>query len=142
MIRALADTSVLLAAFAGPEGSPADDVLAAQRAGEFELVTSPRLVAELSGVLARPAFAAQSAGGRAEKYVSQLAEDALFAADVYDPPRATADRNHDFLIAVARRAGVPYVITEDRDFGGAYVRELQLLTPLEFVTALRRARAA
>lgn len=139
MIRALADTSVLVAAFAGPAESAADQVLSAQREGEFELATSPRLLAELDGVLKRPAYATPSAEGRAAAFVRQIADSSLFVPDVYDPPRATADRSYDFLVAVARRAGVNYVITEDRDFASTYVRDLELLTPLEFVTALERA---
>lgn len=139
MIRALADTNVLVAAFAGPADSAADAVLSAQREGEFELATSPRLLAELDGVLKRPAYATQAAEGRGDAFVRQIADSSLFVADVYDPPRATAVRDHDFLVAVARRAGVRYIISVDRDFNSTYVRDLELLTPYEFMTALERA---
>lgn len=140
VIRALADTSVLVAAFAGPADSAADAVMAAQREGEFELATSPRLLSELDGVLRRPVYSRQAGEGRIHDYVRLVADSSLFVPDVYDPPRATADRGHDFLIAIARRAGVRYVITADPDFASTYVRDIELLTPLEFVTALDRAR--
>jgi predicted nucleic acid-binding protein len=139
MIRAMVDTNVLVAAFAGPADSAADAVLAAQREGEFELVTTPRLLAELDGVLHRPALVRPAANGRAEAFVRHLADAALFANDVYDPPRATADRNHDFLVAVARATGVRYIVTSDSNLRSAFVRGIELLTPLEFVTALDRA---
>jgi predicted nucleic acid-binding protein len=139
MIRALVDTNVLVAAFVGPADSAADAVLAAQREGEFEMVLSPRMLAELDGVLRRPALARIADGGRGNAFVRHIADSALFAHDVYDPPRATADRNHDFLVAVARAAGVRYIVTSDSNLSSAFVRGIELLTPLEFVTALDRA---
>jgi predicted nucleic acid-binding protein len=139
MIRAIVDTNVLVAAFAGPSDSAADAVLAAQREGEFELVTTPRLLAELDGVLHRPAFTRLAADGRAGSFVRHLADAALFAHDVYDPPRATADRSHDQLVAVARATGVRYIVTSDPNLSSAYVKDVEPLTPLEFVTALDRA---
>jgi predicted nucleic acid-binding protein len=139
MIRAIVDTNVLVAAFAGPADSAADAVLAAQREGEFELVISPRILAELDGVLNRPALGWAAGDGRAGAFVRHIADAALFAHDVYDPPRATADRSHDFLVAVARATGVRYIVTSDSNLSSAFVRGIELLTPLEFVTALDRA---
>jgi predicted nucleic acid-binding protein len=139
MIRAIVDTNVLVAAFAGPADSASDAVLSAQREGEFELVIAPRMLAELDGVLHRPALERIGANGRAGAFVRHIADAALFARDVYDPPRATADRSHDFLVAVARATGVRYIVTSDSILRSAFVRGIELLTPLEFVTALDRA---
>ncbi|MGH2906889.1 MAG: PIN domain-containing protein [Solirubrobacterales bacterium] len=139
MIRALADTNLLVAALTGPADSPAADFVSAHREGAFELVTSPRLIAELDGVLRRPAIAASAAGLHAAEFVDHYAASALFVDDVFDPPRATADRTGDFLVAVARAGGAGYIVTEDQTLASSYVRGIRIATADEFNRALERA---
>ncbi len=141
MIRVVADTDVLVAGFIGPSGSPADVLLEAHREGEFELVTSPRLIAELDGVLRRPVFANHADERRAAVFVDQLTASTLFVADIYDPPRVTIDRTGDFLAAIARTAGARYVISGDESLRSSHVKDLTVLSATEFVTALDRAEA-
>jgi predicted nucleic acid-binding protein len=141
VIRAVADTNVLLAGFISPPGSPSDVLLEAHRDGDFELVASPRLLAELDGVLRRPAFAAQAGQRRAEIFLDQLAASMLFVDDIFDPPRVTVDRAGDFLVAVARAAGARYLISAESSLRTSFVRGLTVLSPTEFVTALEHAEA-
>lgn len=138
MIRAVVDTPVLVAAFLGPDYSPAHALLEAHREGEFERVSSPRLFAELDGVLRRPAFERQSGDGRAHEYVDRLAAATLFVEDPYDLPRATADRHHDLLVAVARAGGAKYVVTSEPELVRSFVRDLMIVTPEEFLAGLDR----
>lgn len=141
MIRALADTDVLVASFISPPGSPSDVLLEAHRDGDFELVSSPRLFAELDGVLRRPAFAAQADQRRAEIFLEQIAASTLFVDDIFDPPRVTVDRSGDFIVAIARAAAAPYVISTAHELRTSFVRDLTVLSPGEFVTALDYAQS-
>lgn len=138
MIRAVLDTNVLVAGFLGPDYSPAHALLEAHREGEFELVSSPRQFAELDGVLHRPAFQRQAAGGRAEAFVDRLAAATLFVADPYDLPRATASRHDDLLVAVARAGGARYLVTAEPELVRSFVRDLTIVTALEFLAGLDR----
>ena len=138
MIRAVFDTPLLVAGFLGPEYSPAHALLEAHREGEFELVASPRLLADLDGVLRRPAFAPQNAEGRADQFVERLAAATLFVSDPFDLPRATADRHHDLLVAVARLGGARFIVTTERDLLRSFVRGISFATPEEFLAGLDR----
>lgn len=138
MIRAAVDTNVLVAGFLGPDYSPAHALLEAHREGEFELVSSPRLFAELDGVLRRPAFARQAADGRAAGFVDRLAAATLFVADPYDLPHVTASRHDDLLAAVARAGGARYIVSADGDLVRSFIRDLTICTPEEFIAGLDR----
>lgn len=138
MLRAVVDTNVLVAGFLGPDYSPAHALLEAHREGEFELVSSPRLFAELDGVLRRPAFERQAAGGRAHDFVDRLAAATLFVADPYDLPRATANRHADLLVAVARAGGARFLVTAEPDLVRSFVRDLTIVTAEEFLAGLDR----
>jgi putative PIN family toxin of toxin-antitoxin system len=138
VLRAVLDTNVLVAGFLGPDFSPAHALLEAHREGEFELVSSPRLFAELDGVLRRPAFERQAASGRAADFVDRLAAATLFVADRYDLPRVSADRHQDLLAAVAIDGGAKFIVTAESDFVRSFVRDLTTVTPLEFLAGLDR----
>lgn len=138
MLRAVVDTSVLVAAFAGPPDGDAARLLEQHGAGAFELVASPRLIAELDGVLRRPAFAAAAADERAELFVDRLAASALFVDDAYDPPRATADRSHDSLAATARAGAAGFIVTADPSLLRSHVRGVSIVSPADFTAALER----
>lgn len=132
------DTPVLVAGFLGPEYSPAHALLEAHRAGEFERVSSPRLYAELDGVLRRPALARRTADGRGETFATKLATATLFVADPYDLPRVTADRHHDLLVAVARAGGARFIVSSEDGLLRSFVRGVTIVTPEDFLAALDR----
>jgi predicted nucleic acid-binding protein len=138
MLRAVVDTNVLVAGFLGPDFSPAHALLEAHREGEFELVSSPHQFAELDGVLRRPVFAAQAAGGRAAEFVDRLAAATLFVADSYDLPRVTANRHDDLLAAIAQAGGAKFLVTAEPDLVRSFVRGLAIATPEEFLAGLDR----
>lgn len=138
MLRAVIDTPVLVAGFLGPQWSPAQALIEAHLEGEFERVSSPRLLAELDSVLSRPALAAAGADGRAGRFIERIAAAALFVADPYDLPRATSDRHHDLLVAVARGGGAKFIVSSEPEFVRSFVRGLQIVTPEEFLAGLDR----
>lgn len=63
---------------------------------------SPRLLRELTDVLARPKFAVQAADGRADAYIAAFAGDAIQIDDPPDPPAVSPDSDDDHLISLAR----------------------------------------
>lgn len=136
LARAVVDTDVLVAGLCGPPGSDASELIDEFRAGAFEVVTSPILIAELVGVLARPAFAPVMGDTRARAILEGLVPALLVTEDIYDPPRATPDRNADLLVAVARTGGAQFVISGDEALASSFVRELTIARPGEFVAAL------
>lgn len=138
MLRTVVDTNVLVAGFLGPDYSPAHALLEAHREGDFELVSSPRQFAELDGVLRRPAFTRQAGEGRAAEFVDRLATAALFVADPYDLPRVTANRHDDLLAEVAHIGGAKFLVTAEPELVRSFVRDLTIVTPVEFLAGLDR----
>lgn len=136
LARAVIDTDVLVTAICGPASSDSAQILDEFRVGAFEIVSSPRLVAELEAVLRRPAFERQLNRERARDVLDSLVPTMLMVADVYDPPRATPDRNADFLVAVARAGEAQFIVTGHETLASSWVRELTIAQPGEFVAAL------
>lgn len=136
LARAVIDTDVMVAGICGPARSEAAELLDEFRAGSFEIVTSPILIAELTGVLGRPAFERTVGDRRARSILDSLVPTLLVTEDIYDPPRATPDRNADLLVAVARAGGARFVVSGDESFASSFVRDLTIARPGEFVAAL------
>lgn len=97
------------------------------------------MFAELDAVLHRPEFSRQSAGGRADAFLDRVAAASLFVEDPYDLPRATADRHHDLLVAIARAGGARFIVSPEPDLVRSFVRGVTIATPEEFLASLDRA---
>ena len=136
MIRAVIDPNVLVSAFISRRGSSPDRIVRAWRAGAFELVVSPKLLAELTDVLHRPKFAQQAADGRADAYVAALTADASRLDDPPDPPSVSPDADDDYLFALARAAGADAIVSGDRHLTGLRDPHPRVMTPREFVRRL------
>jgi putative PIN family toxin of toxin-antitoxin system len=85
VIRAVVDVSVLVSALIAPRDTPPSHVLRAWARGRFELVVSPKLLAELAGVLARPKFERYVSATDVAEFLEVLPADAVTVAD---PPGA------------------------------------------------------
>lgn len=111
MIRAVIDPGVLVSAFIGRPGSVADQIIRSWRSGRIELVVSPALLAELSGVLVRPKFAQAARDGRAVDYVEALRIGATIVDDPAAETLITRDPKDDYLVrltwASARACSCP-----------------------------------
>ncbi|MGH2671021.1 MAG: putative toxin-antitoxin system toxin component, PIN family [bacterium] len=104
MIRAVLDTNVLVSALLSAAGAPAA-LIRAWQDGAFELVTSPLLIEELRGVLARPKirrFISED-GGRG--FIRLLEAQSWRAEDPVGPERLAPDPQDDFVIALALAEG-------------------------------------
>ena len=99
-MRAVLDANVLIAALLSPSGTPAR-ILARWLAGDFELVVSARVLAELDRALAYPNLRARIAPEDAAEFVAFLRSTAVLASDPPAPPRRSPAPGDDYLLALA-----------------------------------------
>jgi putative PIN family toxin of toxin-antitoxin system len=95
------DPGVFVSAVITPAGSPGQLVERLQ-GGEFELVVSPRVLAELEDVLLRAKFRRHIGTDEAKKFLAMVREEATVVPDPSEPPPfRSADPKDDYLIALA-----------------------------------------
>jgi putative PIN family toxin of toxin-antitoxin system len=114
--RVVLDPGVLVSGLIAPGGTTGR-LLDAWRAGAFEVVACPALLAELATVLARPKFAGIPAADRAS-VLREIEIDAWMAPDPVDVPRRSRDPKDDYLLALADEQSVDALISGDRDLLG------------------------
>lgn len=99
--RAVLDSGVFVSALLNPRGTPAT-LLERARDGEFELVVSPRLLAELEDVLLRDKFRRYVEIETVEIFLEQVRHEATLARDPSEPaPLKSSDADDDYLLALA-----------------------------------------
>lgn len=99
-MRVVLDPNVLISALLSPAGAPAR-LLMRWLAGDFELVVSERLLAELARALAYPKLRARISVAEAERFGSHLRRLATVASDPSAPTRRSSDPGDDYLLALA-----------------------------------------
>jgi putative PIN family toxin of toxin-antitoxin system len=99
-VRAVLDPSILIAALLSPTGAPAQ-LVGRWLAGEFELVVSEALLAELERALAYPKLHRRVSAEEAAELVDLLRDGAILAADPPNPPSRSPDPGDDYLLALA-----------------------------------------
>jgi putative PIN family toxin of toxin-antitoxin system len=138
-VRAILDANVLISAILSPGGGPAR-LLLAWRAGVFDLVVSPALLAELARALAYPKLARLIPPADADAFVAWIARSAVLAADPGTAPAVrSVDPDDDYLVAlaIAERAflvsgdGHPTVLAD----------RLPVRTPADFLALLDEPRS-
>jgi putative PIN family toxin of toxin-antitoxin system len=137
--RAVLDPNVLISARLSPNGTPGQ-LLMAWMDGQFELVLSPTLLAELAGVLDRPKFRRWLTVVDARAFVSELRTGAIL---IDDPPKAapsTPDPGDDYLVALARKANADCLVSGDGDLTGLADPQPPVFTPRTFLDSLQDAR--
>ncbi len=136
--RAVLDTNVLVSAFISPTGASAR-LLIELRAGAFELVASPTLLAELDEVLRRPKFRRYASEAEVDAYISLISLGCI----VYDDPEPSpepfgVDPDDEFLIDLARAAHVDALVSGDSHL--LDLREvIPVMTPAGFLASLTDA---
>jgi putative PIN family toxin of toxin-antitoxin system len=133
--RAVLDTNVLVSALVSP-GGPSAGLLLELRAGAFELVVSPMLLAELGEVLRRDKFRRYLAEAETDAYVELIRREGT----VRDDPTpgsgpSSADPDDGFLIDLARATAADVLVS-----GDAHLLDLRdlvpVMTPAEFLASL------
>lgn len=135
MLRVVADPGVLVSAVLSATGPPAL-IVDRWRAGDFDLVVSPKLLMELEEVLLRPRFRALVSEDDAHAYVDALAAEALVVADPEDVERVTRDPDDDYLVALAIVARADAIVSGDADLTQLVEPPVPVLTPRELLDQL------
>jgi uncharacterized protein len=99
-VRAVLDPNILIAALLSPGGAPAQ-LVSRWLAGEFELVLSETLLAELEWALAYPKLRKRVTADEAAEFVALLRHGAILAPDPRTPVRRSTDPDDDYLLALA-----------------------------------------
>jgi putative PIN family toxin of toxin-antitoxin system len=113
-------------------------VLRAVLSGDVIAVVSPKLIDELSTVLARPRFRRWVSLSDAEEYARAVVARAELHLDVARPPRATRDPEDDYLVALSVSSGAR-LVTGDADLLDVDV-DPPALTPRALLELLDRSR--
>jgi hypothetical protein len=134
-VRAVVDVNVLISGVLSAKGSSAE-ILRASRDGEFELVVSELLLAELKRTLAYPKLRKRIAPEKAAAFANWIRDHGTVAEDPANPPPVSSrDPDDDYLLALAidRRA---YLVTGDQDLL-VLSNDLPIFTPAQFAVKLR-----
>jgi putative PIN family toxin of toxin-antitoxin system len=135
-VRAVVDVNVLISGVLSAKGSSAE-ILRASRDGQFELVVSESLLAELKRTLAYPKLRKRIPPEKAAAFADWIRDSGTVVEDPANPPPVgSRDPDHDYLLALAinRRA---YLVTGDKDLL-VLSDDLPILTPAQFATKLRK----
>lgn len=101
MRRAVLDPGVLVSALITPSGRPAK-LLERAQGGEFELIVSPQLLAELEDVLLRDKFRRYVDVETVERFLELIRREATVVPDPSEPgPLNSIDTADDYLLALA-----------------------------------------
>jgi putative PIN family toxin of toxin-antitoxin system len=140
LVRAVLDVNVLVSGVLSAKG-PSAEILRASRNGEFELVISEKLLAELTRTLAYPRLRKRIPQEKAAAFAHWVRDHGTLAEDpVSPPPVASRDPDDDYLLALAidRQA---YIVTGDQDLL-VLSADFPILTPAQFAAKLRDPSAS
>jgi putative PIN family toxin of toxin-antitoxin system len=132
-VRAVLDPNILVAALLSRSGTPAR-IISRWLGGEFELVVSETLLAELDRALAYPKLRDRVSADEAGAFVELLRRGALLATDPAEPPLRSADPGDDYLLALAENARA-VLVSGDRHLL-ALADELPIQTARSFLANL------
>ena len=99
-MRAVLDPNILIASLLSPTRAPAQ-IVSRWLAGEFELVVSETLLAELERALAYPKLRDRVPRSEAAAFVTLLRHGGILAPDPATAGRRSADPGDDYLLALA-----------------------------------------
>jgi len=131
-LRAVLDPNVLISALLAPTGVPAA-LLKRWLDGDFELVVSENLLAELRRALTYPKLRSHISGDEAQAFIELLARAGTIAPDTASPPRISRDPGDDYLLALARSTAA-VLVSGDQDL--LEVRDAPVESPRSFMSKL------
>jgi uncharacterized protein len=134
-VRAVLDANVLISALLVRAGAPAR-IVERWLAGEFELVVSELLLAELGRALAYPKLRRRIPANDADEFIAILRVTAILAPDPPVAPRRSADAGDDYLLAVAQAERAILVSGDGHVL--ALAPDLPVVAAADFLEALRR----
>lgn len=135
MRRVVLDANVHVSALLAPTGSPAQ-ILERWADGQFDVIVSPLLLAELERVLRRPKFKRSIPAVQIDALLSALSEEGVAAADPEAEPGTTPDPGDDYLVTLARAVDAECIVSGDTHLTQLRDAQPPVLTPREFLNSL------
>jgi uncharacterized protein len=136
-VRVVLDANVLISAALSPRVTPAE-LIRRWGAGEFELVVSELLLAELERALGYPKLRARISRADALTLVALVRNAAQIAGDAHDPPSRSVDPGDDYLIVLAEAQSAILVSGDDHLLRLA--DRFPILSPTTFLESLTAAQ--
>jgi putative PIN family toxin of toxin-antitoxin system len=111
-MRVVLDTNILVSALIAPAGYPAA-IYTAWESDRFALLTCAEHIAEVRATLRKPSIAALIEPYKAGRLINQIKK---LAVNILNLPkvRRSADRDDDFLLALAEAGAADYLVTGDK----------------------------
>lgn len=137
-MRAVVDPNVLVSAWISPHGFPRR-ILDAADTGDFEMVVSQRLLAELADVLSRERMRRHGPIERAQAHVQRAMRVGVHVEIDDEPERVVPDDpKDDYLVALAIESGADYLVSGDPHLMGPSLGQgtVPVLTPRQFADLL------
>ena len=131
-MRAVLDPNVLISSLLSPTGAPAA-LLRRWFDGEFELVASALLLAELARAIAYPKLRRRIAVEDAKLFIDLLERAATLAEDPALAPQRSRDPGDDYLLALAESSGA-ILVTGGQDL--LSLKGLPVMSPRAFLATL------
>jgi uncharacterized protein len=135
-LRAVLDPNILIAALLSRSGAPAQ-IVSRWVAGEFELIASESLIAELERALAYPKIRNRVPVEEGSAFVDLLRHGARLAHDPEATARRSSDPGDDYLLALAEAERAVLVSGDEHLL--ALAGELPILTARAFLNSLAEA---
>jgi hypothetical protein len=142
MIRAVVDTNVMVSAVISEHGVPRRILLAWQNE-KFSMLTSARIIAEVSRVLRHPRIREtyHLTEDDIERVQQMLETDAVVLADLYEINRSP-DPEDDVFLACAVEGQADYLVSGDDDLLQLkFYQGVQVVSPAVFSAILERLGA-
>jgi len=133
-VRVVLDPNILISALLSPGGRPAQ-VVQHWLQGEFELIVSGELQAELERALGYPKLRGRIPPDDAARVVDLLRQTAVHGSDPPEPPVRSPDPGDDYLLALAESQSA-LLVSGDKHLLGLADR-FPIYTPEAFLDTLR-----
>jgi putative PIN family toxin of toxin-antitoxin system len=134
-VRAVLDPNVLISAALSSRGAPAR-ALSMWVEGDFELMVSPLVIAELERALSYPKLRKLIPAEDAERFVGWLQRAATLVDDPNAPPPVRSrDPGDDYLLALAAQNNAA-LVSGDGDLLDIDRAGLPIYSPADFVAVL------
>lgn len=142
MIRTVVDTSVLIRYLIRPSAAIKEMVEEHWINGEFLMVSSPELVAELEDVLGRGYIQRFIQPDEGQVLLEAIYRQAEMIPSLGEIPRYTRDAKDDKFVACAIAGRASYIVTTDADILTlGSLADVQMVTPKVFVEILKEQTA-
>jgi len=142
VITAVLDTTVLASGIVTfGRLSPPAEILKAWEAGDFQLIVSEHILAELKSTLEKPYFQKYINSQQVAGTISLFKEEAVVTPITYHVSGVATHSEDDLIIATVLSAKADYLVTGDKPLlqkAGTNYQRVRLLTPLDFIKVIRK----